>query len=210
MEYFFVFDEKNKKRQFLIILFFSIFFHVCIAFFMQLLAPVAPQESQKLFVHLSPPLSRVPSVKNGQHFSSQQRKKVLKKQNVEKKISFEKRQSSLVHKPKAPVAQTEEHSLRSKELFAAESTVDQNAQCSLPEINLSDDAVNAGITSGTVVIDVQIDSLGKVQAAKLVKGTGYDVDGLALRAAKNLLCKPATLNKEKVGVLKRLHWMIIP
>lgn len=82
--------------------------------------------------------------------------------------------------------------------------------CSLPEINLTEDATNAGIKSGSVIIEVKINSFGKVIDATLIKGTGYKVDQVALEAAKKLNCKPAWREKQNIGVIKRVNWIIVP
>lgn len=90
----------------------------------------------------------------------------------------------------------------------AEAIVDKAARCKTPEIPITQDAANAGITSGKVVLEVQISSSGKVIEAKLLKGTGFKIDDSVISYAKNMQCSPAEKDGKKVPVVKRLQWII--
>lgn len=92
-----------------------------------------------------------------------------------------------------------------------EAVADLPADCPLPpRLDLTDDALNAGLTNAEVVIEVTIDSFGAVESALLKSGTGFDIDEVARTAALRLKCKPALLAGQPVAVTgKKLVWKVI-
>ena len=90
-----------------------------------------------------------------------------------------------------------------------EALVDVPARCPTPEIPITADAANAGITSGKVVLEVQISSEGKVVKAELLKGTGFQIDNEVVKLAKEMKCTPAIKDGKAVAVLRRLLWRIV-
>ncbi|NBO37905.1 hypothetical protein EBU99_04905 [bacterium] len=105
--------------------------------------------------------------------------------------------------PPPPLAATEE--------TFSEAVADAPAQCPVPpNLELTTDALNAGLTNAEVVIEVAIASSGVVQTANLKTGTGFDIDKLALKTALKLRCRPALLAGRPVGVTgKKLVWKVI-
>jgi TonB family protein len=92
--------------------------------------------------------------------------------------------------------------------FVPEAIVDKAARCQTPEIALTQDAVNAGVTSGKVSIEAQISADGKVTEAKILKGTGFQIDDSIIALAKKMYCIPAQKDGKNVAVVKRLQWSI--
>ena len=90
-----------------------------------------------------------------------------------------------------------------------EALVDVPAHCPTPEIPITTDAANAGITSGKVVLEVQISSEGKVVKAELLKRTGFQIDNEVVKLAKEMKCTPAIKDGKSVAVLRRLLWRIV-
>lgn len=92
-----------------------------------------------------------------------------------------------------------------------EAAADFPAECPLPpRLDLTDDALNAGLTNAEVVIEVTIDSFGAVENALLRSGTGFDIDEVARTTALRLKCKPALLAGQPVAVTgKKLVWKVI-
>ena len=220
MEYFFDLNTKNRDEKFLVTVAYSVLFHVFLIFGIALLRPNPPE-----FISISVSTNTIQLASNTANANKQtiqktHDKKIPKeelfkssttpKQNIQKEIPSETSIPSAQAKSVANPTPEGQSSNPSKEFYSAESTVDKTAQCTLPEINLSEDATNAGITSGSVIIEVQINSEGKVTTAKLIKGTGYKIDDIALEAAKSLNCRPAKREKESVGVIKRINWIITP
>lgn len=219
MEYFFDINKKSKEENKLVLLIYSLIFHCMIVLGVSLLKQGTPK-----FITISVStntiqLSTKSTNSNKQTIQKHQDRKIpteelmksrLKKQSIYKEIPSDKIPQTVQAKSIENPTPTGQSSNENKEFFSNESTVDKTAQCTLPEINLSEDALNAGVTNGSVIIEVQINSLGKVVAAKLIKGTGYKVDEIALRAAKELNCKPAWREKENIGVIKRINWIIVP
>jgi hypothetical protein len=93
----------------------------------------------------------------------------------------------------------------------AEVAADAPAQCPLPpNLELTNDALNAGVTNAEVVIEVAIASSGSIQEAQLKVGTGFEIDKVALRAALKLKCSPAVLAGRPVAVTgKKLVWKVM-
>jgi protein TonB len=91
----------------------------------------------------------------------------------------------------------------------SESVVDEPARCVTPEIPITEDAANAGVTSGKVVLQVQISSEGKVVSATLLKGTGFRIDEEVLQQARKMVCEPARKDGKSVAVVKRVLWKIV-
>ena len=92
---------------------------------------------------------------------------------------------------------------------ALEAAADTPARCKEPELDLTEDALAAGVRSGRLEIEVQVSSKGRILSARLVKGTGYLIDGLALDAARSLKCTPATRAGVPVALAKKkLLWTI--
>jgi TonB family protein len=82
----------------------------------------------------------------------------------------------------------------------SEAAADEPARCpALREIPITDDAANAGITSGRVVIEVVVGSQGGVLEARLVEGTGYEIDQVALAEVKKLRCTAAKVGGKSVA-----------
>ena len=218
MEYFFDLNQKGKEENKLVIFIYSLIFHGMIILGVSLLKHGAPEYVTISVSTNTIQLTAKSANSNKQTIQKHQDKKIpteelikssKQKQSIHKEIPTD--SSPPIAQPKNAVdpTPTGQSSNENKEFFSAESTVDKTAQCTLPEINLTDDASNAGVTSGSVIIEVQINSLGKVIEAKLIKGTGYKIDEIALRAAKELNCKPAWREKENVGVIKRINWIIV-
>ncbi|MES2615744.1 MAG: TonB family protein [Bdellovibrionota bacterium] len=90
----------------------------------------------------------------------------------------------------------------------AEAVADKAARCQTPEIPITQDAANAGITSGKVILEVQINADGKVTTAKLLKGTGFHIDSNVIEFAKKMKCQPALKDGKTVAVIKRLQWVV--
>lgn len=93
----------------------------------------------------------------------------------------------------------------------AELAADAPAQCPLPpSLELTNDALNAGVTNAEVVIEVAIASSGAIQEAQLKVGTGFEIDKIAMRAALKLKCTPAVLAGRPVAVTgKKLVWKVM-
>lgn len=93
----------------------------------------------------------------------------------------------------------------------AELAADAPAQCPLPpSLELTNDALNAGLTNAEVVIEVAIASTGAIQKAQLKVGTGFEIDKIAMRAALKLKCTPAVLAGRPVAVTgKKLVWKVM-
>jgi TonB family protein len=219
VEYFFDFNKKGKEKNTFIIFIYSLILHGMVFLGVSLIRQGTPK-----YVTISVSTNTIQLAAKSTNSSKQTIQKHQDKKMPTEELIKSSKQKQSIHKeipsdnapplaqPKSIVTPTPtgQSSNSNKEFFSAESTVDKTAQCTLPEINLTEDASNAGITSGSVIIEVQINSLGKVVEAKLIKGTGYKVDEIALRAAKELNCKPAWREKENVGVIKRINWIIIP
>lgn len=92
-----------------------------------------------------------------------------------------------------------------------EAAADFPAECPLPpRLDLTDDALNAGLTNAEVVIEVAIDTFGQVETAQLRVGTGFEIDEVARNSALKLKCKPAVLAGQPVAVTgKKLVWKVI-
>jgi len=92
-----------------------------------------------------------------------------------------------------------------------EAIADTPARCPLPpNLELTTDALNAGLTNAEVVIEVAVSAVGKVRDAKLKSGTGYEIDRIALQAALKLKCSPAVLSGKAVAVAgKKLVWKVM-
>ena len=93
----------------------------------------------------------------------------------------------------------------------SEAIADVPAKCpNPPALDLTDDAVNAGITAAEIVVDVFISSTGAVRDAILKKGTGYAIDQKVIDAAKKLICVPALVAGKAVAVKnRRLSWKVV-
>ena len=87
--------------------------------------------------------------------------------------------------------------------------VDELATCEIPEVELTDDALDEGLETGVVEVMVIIDEKGEIKKAKLIKKTGFQIDNIILAKAKSLKCKPAKVNGKPVPVKnKKLQWVI--
>jgi hypothetical protein len=93
----------------------------------------------------------------------------------------------------------------------AETLADSPAQCPLPpSLELTIDALNAGVTNAEVIIEVAIASSGLIQDAKIKTGTGFEIDKVAVRAALKLKCSPAIIAGRPVAVVgKKLVWKVM-
>ncbi len=89
-----------------------------------------------------------------------------------------------------------------------EALVDKAARCQTPDLTITQDAANAGITSGKIILEVQISSSGKVIGVKILKGTGFKIDEEVIRLAEGMICSPAEKGGKSVAVIKRLQWLI--
>lgn len=91
-----------------------------------------------------------------------------------------------------------------------EAAADVAARCPLPTLDLSEDALNAGLTSAELALQVSISSTGAVMSAVLKKGTGYQIDNIALVAARKIVCTPAQSAGKPVAVKeKKLIWKVV-
>lgn len=92
-----------------------------------------------------------------------------------------------------------------------EALADTPARCPVPpNLELTTDALNAGLTNAEVVIEVAVNATGGIESALLKTGTGYEIDKVALQAAKKLKCAPAVLSGKPVGVAgKKLVWKVM-
>ncbi len=216
MEYFF--DINKKEQSTLSIIIYSLIFHGMLILGLSLIKQRTPEYITISVSTNTIQLAAKSTNSNKQTIQKNQDKKIPTEEIIKSKNQKQSINKEIPTDHSPPMAQPKhianptpsgQSSNANKEFFSAESTVDKTAQCTLPEINLTDDASNAGVTSGTVIIEVQINSLGKVVEVKLIKGTGYKVDEIALRAAKELNCKPAWREKENVGVIKRINWIIV-
>lgn len=92
-----------------------------------------------------------------------------------------------------------------------EGFADAAADCAgaLPQLDLTSDAINAGIKRGRLVFETIIDEKGVVRDARLVKGTGFEIDRVALEALKNVVCRPAKAGGQSVVVRKELAFEIL-
>ncbi|WP_397600257.1 energy transducer TonB [Silvanigrella sp.] len=220
MEYFLYINSKDNEENYLTRVGYSILFHVFLV-----LAIVLIRQNPVEFIKISVSTNTIQLAaknanSNKQTIQKPQEKQIPKeelvksstmpKQNIQKEIPADTSIPSAQAKSVANPTPEGQSSNPSKEFYSAESTVDKTAQCTLPEINLSEDATNAGVTSGSVIIEVQINSQGKVTEAKLIKGTGYKIDEIAIQAAKLLNCKAAKRENASVGVIKRINWIITP
>ncbi|APJ03837.1 energy transducer TonB [Silvanigrella aquatica] len=218
MEYFFDINKKNKDQSSLIILLYSIIFHAMLILGLSLVKPGTPEFIKITVATNTIQLSAKGTTSNKQTPLKHQDKKLPKeeivkshsqKQSIQKEIPSDNKPMKPDQKSLPNPTPTGQSPNESKEFFSSEATVDKTAQCTLPEINLTEDAINAGVTSGSVIIEVHINSLGKVVDSKLIKGTGYKIDQVAVNAAKELNCKAAWREKENVGVIKRINWIIV-
>lgn len=93
----------------------------------------------------------------------------------------------------------------------SEALTDSPAKCPVPpNLELTTDALNAGLTNAEVIIEVAVTAAGLVQDAKLKAGTGFEIDQVALKAALKLKCTPAVLSGKAVGVAgKKLVWKVM-
>jgi hypothetical protein len=93
----------------------------------------------------------------------------------------------------------------------SEALADTPARCPVPpNLELTTDALNAGLTNAEVIIEVAVNALGAVENAKLKTGTGYEIDKVALKAALKLKCTPAVLSGKTVRVAgKKLVWKVM-
>jgi outer membrane biosynthesis protein TonB len=88
---------------------------------------------------------------------------------------------------------------------------DTAADCSgaLPQLDLTDDAINAGLRRGRLVFEVIIDQTGRVRSPRMVKGTGYDIDRVAREAISKIVCKPAQADGTAAVVRKELVFEVV-
>jgi len=93
----------------------------------------------------------------------------------------------------------------------AETLADAPARCPLPpSLELTTDALNAGVTNAEVVIEVAIASNGLIQDAKIRTGTGFEIDKVAVKVALKLRCSPAIIAGRPVAVVgKKLVWKVM-
>lgn len=106
--------------------------------------------------------------------------------------------------PPAPATEAEPE-------VVSEALADTPARCPVPpNLELTTDALNAGLTNAEVIIEVAVNTSGAVENAKLKNGTGYEIDNVALRAAMKLKCTPAVLSGKTVRVAgKKLVWKVM-
>lgn len=116
-----------------------------------------------------------------------------------------------VNPPPPPVAVSQED-LSAEGVPVAEAVADTPADCPLPQgLDLTEDAVNAGVTSGELWVDFSVARDGSVGNAVLKKGTGYEIDSLALSAVRKLKCKPATIGGQPVPIKsRRMKLVVVP
>jgi len=73
-----------------------------------------------------------------------------------------------------------------------EASADEPASCpSVREIQLTDDAINAGLTSGRFVVEGFVSASGALRDVKLREGTGYAIDQVVVQEIRKLNCRPA-------------------
>lgn len=92
-----------------------------------------------------------------------------------------------------------------------EAFADTSASCAgaLPKLDLSEDAINAGLTKGRLVFDVIIDASGRVRQPKLLRGTGFAIDKIATSALAKIVCKPAESAGKKAIVRKEIVFEVV-
>jgi hypothetical protein len=92
-----------------------------------------------------------------------------------------------------------------------EAFADASADCSraLPQLDLTPDAINAGVTRGRLVFETVLDASGVVQQVKLIKGTGYDIDKVARDALQGMRCRPAQASGQGVVVRKEIVFEVV-
>jgi Gram-negative bacterial TonB protein C-terminal len=73
-----------------------------------------------------------------------------------------------------------------------------------PNLQLTEDAINAGILSGKIEVVVFVSSQGEVKEAKLKKKTGFEIDNVVLNAVKNIKCSPAQVAGKPVAVKEKV------
>ena len=92
-----------------------------------------------------------------------------------------------------------------------EAFADTSASCAgaLPKLDLSEDAINAGLTKGRLVFEVIIDATGRVREPKLVRGTGFSIDKIATAALGKIVCRPAESAGKKTVVRKEIVFEVV-
>ena len=116
--------------------------------------------------------------------------------------------------PTQPVAPTPEEPLPPQEYNIGTGDTSTTVLSRIPQLlNLSDlrailqrfypEEARAQGRQGTVVLDLHIDTEGRVQAVDVVRSAGADFDAAAIRAVKLLRFTPAFLGSQRVGVKMR-------
>jgi periplasmic protein TonB len=91
----------------------------------------------------------------------------------------------------------------------SEAAADVPAKCAtIGEIQLTEDAVNAGVTTGKVLVEAVIGFDGSVIKVQIKKGTGYDVDKLVLDRVSKMRCTPAKQSGKNVAQRRRFELII--
>lgn len=93
-----------------------------------------------------------------------------------------------------------------EEVFA-----DSSADCSaaIPQLDLTEDAINAGVTSGELVFETIVDEQGRVRQPKLVRGTGFEIDRVATEALAGITCAPAMADGKPTVVRKEIRFRVV-
>lgn len=94
---------------------------------------------------------------------------------------------------------------------AQDAMADTPTSCPIPKgLELSEDALNAGLSSGEVVVEFFVGADGVVKNPILKKRTGYTVDKTVLEAVQKIKCSPAKVKGQAVAVkASRIKFMIL-
>jgi outer membrane biosynthesis protein TonB len=96
-------------------------------------------------------------------------------------------------------------------LAVEEGFADVPADCAgaLPDLDLTSDALNAGLRRGRLAFEAVIDESGRVREVRLIKGTGYDIDRVARDALQGIVCRPAQASGRAAIVRKELVFEVV-
>lgn len=96
-------------------------------------------------------------------------------------------------------------------LAVEEGFADVPADCAgaLPDLDLTSDALNAGLRRGRLAFEAVIDESGRVRDVRLIRGTGYDIDRVARDALKGIVCRPAQSSGRAAIVRKELVFEVV-
>ncbi len=102
------------------------------------------------------------------------------------------------------IPNSETESLPIGQVPILESVADVPAKClNIPEIPITDEAANAGISSGMISAEVSIDVAGKVSDVKIRKGLGFGLDQAVAEVLKKITCTPGRVAGKPVPIKKK-------